>query len=163
MRWLPLAAVLAVGTAMGIGLATFRYAKGLSYLSTDPKACANCHIMQSQYDSWQKASHHTGATCISCHLPQTFPQNLLAKARNGWRHSEAFTLQNFHEPIFMSPESARILQDNCVACHSATLHGTDLLVDEPARGERPCVSCHFTVGHGPRAGLGGPMLESRSP
>ena len=36
---------LTVGTAAGIGSYTFVYAKGASYLSNDPNACANCHVM----------------------------------------------------------------------------------------------------------------------
>ena len=31
------------------------YAQGFSYLSDDPAACANCHIMREHYDGWQKA------------------------------------------------------------------------------------------------------------
>ena len=50
--------VIALGLGLGIGGYTFLYAKGLSYMSTDPEVCANCHIMQPQYDSWQKSSHH---------------------------------------------------------------------------------------------------------
>ena len=38
-----------VGVAFGIGLYTFAYAKGWSYLSDDPAACANCHVMREQY------------------------------------------------------------------------------------------------------------------
>src|SRR5262249_39642603 len=65
--WLVLA--IALGVVLGLGGFTFRYAEGLSYFSTDPKACANCHIMRRQYDGWQKASHHGAATCADCHLP----------------------------------------------------------------------------------------------
>ncbi len=60
---------LLTGALAGISVFTFHYAEGFSYFSTDPAACANCHIMQSQYDSWQKASHHGLATCVDCHLP----------------------------------------------------------------------------------------------
>ena len=41
-----------VGLVAGIGLFTFDYGEGLSYFSTDPRACANCHIMNDQYASW---------------------------------------------------------------------------------------------------------------
>jgi len=37
------------GVLAALGLFTFDYAKGFSYLSTDPGACANCHIMQPQF------------------------------------------------------------------------------------------------------------------
>ena len=47
----------------GLGNKFGTFAEGLSYFSTNPAACANCHIMQSQYDSWQKSSHHGAASC----------------------------------------------------------------------------------------------------
>ncbi len=40
-----------------------------------------------------------------------------AKAEHGWNHSKAFTLQDFHEPIQIGARSARLVQDNCLACH----------------------------------------------
>jgi hypothetical protein len=55
-----------IGVVLGIGLFTFRYAEGVSYFSTDPKACANCHIMNDQYASWAKGPHHNRATCVEC-------------------------------------------------------------------------------------------------
>ena len=47
---------LALGTMAGIGGYTFIYAKGGSYLRDDPRACANCHVMQDHFDGWIKAS-----------------------------------------------------------------------------------------------------------
>ena len=64
MRLAPALAAASFGLAVGVGGATFRYAEGLSYLSTDPAACANCHIMQPQYDAWQ-----TGAWTATCLRP----------------------------------------------------------------------------------------------
>lgn len=154
----PLLAALlaiAVGLLAGVGATTFDYAEGLSYLSTDPAACANCHIMQGQYDSWQKAGHHTAATCVECHLPAGFPAKYLAKAVNGWNHSAAFTLQDFHEPILITPRNAEILQDNCVRCHGDLVHDQ---VGVFAESQPRCTHCHARVGHGPRAGLGGPLI-----
>ena len=103
------AIVLAVllGMLAGIGGFTFLYAEGLSYMSDDPRVCVNCHIMQPQYDSWQKASHHTVALCVDCHLPHDFIGKYLTKAENGYNHSKAFTLQDFHEPIMITARSSR--------------------------------------------------------
>jgi len=36
-----------IGVVIGVGGYTFIYAKGYSYLTNDPAACANCHVMQS--------------------------------------------------------------------------------------------------------------------
>lgn len=159
-RTLVLAA--AVGVLAGLGGFTFRYAEGLSYFSTEPRACANCHIMRPQYDSWQKASHHTVATCVDCHLPQAFIPKYLAKASNGWHHSKGFTLQDFAEPIQIKPGNSAILQANCLRCHADAVH----LMVAGARTDRDavtCVHCHATVGHGERAGLGGALRPEELP
>lgn len=145
---------LLVGLAAGIGGYTMVYANGLSYMSSDPKVCDNCHIMDSQYDSWQKSSHHAAAGCVDCHLPRNFVGKWVAKAVNGWHHSKAFTMQNFAEPIAIKPGNARILQDNCLACHGDLVH--DAAAEAGRAGEFTCVHCHQSVGHGERAGLGGP-------
>jgi len=141
---------------LGSGAFTFSYGEGLSYFSKDPEACQNCHIMRRQFDSWQKASHHTAATCVDCHLPHGFVAKYLAKAENGYNHSRAFTLQNFPEPIKITPKNGMILQDNCVECHApmvANMQGTSLA----SRSGFQCVHCHVSVGHGEAVGLGGPL------
>ena len=46
---------LMIGIAVGIGVYTFAYAKGWSYLTDDPAACANCHVMSEQFDGWLKS------------------------------------------------------------------------------------------------------------
>ena len=146
-------AVLA-GTVIGVGGYTFVYAEGLSYMSNDPKVCVNCHIMQPQYEAWQKSSHHAVAGCVECHLPHDVVGKYVAKALNGWSHSRAFTMQDFAEPITITDYNARILQNNCLACHGALVHDA---VAVPGRSDEVrCVHCHVTVGHGERAGLGGP-------
>ena len=35
-----------VGAFVGLGLFTFWYARGASYLTDDPRACINCHVMR---------------------------------------------------------------------------------------------------------------------
>jgi cytochrome c nitrite reductase small subunit len=137
------------GVLAGVGLYTFVYAEGFSYFSSDPKACVNCHIMRNEYDSWQKASHHNAAVCVDCHLPHTLIPKLIAKSDNGWRHSKAFTLQDFHEPIQITWRNSKILQDNCERCHGALVQ--EMLQRGPRESDRAnCVKCHDNVGHGPR-------------
>lgn len=155
--WFVAAAL--VGVLAGVSAYTFHYAEGLSYFSTDPAACVNCHIMQPQYDSWQKASHHALATCVDCHLPEAGLAKWVSKADNGFVHSTAFTFQNFHEPIQIREVNRRVLENNCVRCHGDLVEDSFGL-DHYAEGTQ-CVHCHRDVGHGPRAGLGGPMDWSR--
>jgi cytochrome c nitrite reductase small subunit len=155
MIW-GLAMLAAVGA--GIGAYTFRYAEGLSYLSSDPKACVNCHIMQPQYAGWQKSSHHAAAVCVDCHLPQAFIPKYIAKTENGYRHSKEFTAQTFAEPIRVQPRAREILQENCVRCHSDMVHQLNQ-GDPRGPGNVECIHCHSGVGHGDRVGLGGPLRQ----
>lgn len=106
--------------------------------------------MESQYDSWQKAGHHAVATCVDCHLPAEGLDKWIAKASNGYHHSKGFMLQDFEEPIQIKGDNARILQDNCLRCHSELVH--ELLGQKEGLS---CVHCHRGVGHGEKAGLGG--------
>jgi cytochrome c nitrite reductase small subunit len=151
---LLLMAAVSVGVAAGIGAFTFRYAEGLSYFSTDPRACVNCHIMRSQYDGWQKASHHAVAVCVDCHLPHDIVPKYVAKAENGYRHSKEFTAGTFEEPIFVKARGREILQENCVRCHGALVAEMNVPEADPAR-QVSCLHCHASAGHGEAARLGG--------
>ena len=52
-RALLLVAVL-VGLLIGLSGYTFVYARGYSYLSNDPGACANCHVMRDHFAAWTR-------------------------------------------------------------------------------------------------------------
>ncbi|MCA9408569.1 MAG: cytochrome c nitrite reductase small subunit [Candidatus Omnitrophica bacterium] len=144
--------VILLGVFLGLGAFTFHYGEGLSYFSKDPKACVNCHIMQPQFDSWQKASHHAVASCVECHLPHSFVPKWIAKGENGFLHSKGFTMQNFHEPIFIRENNMKILQENCLHCHKDFIH--DILPVSSQPESIRCVHCHRSVGHGETVGLG---------
>jgi cytochrome c nitrite reductase small subunit len=139
-------AAVVVGVLVGIGAYTFRYAEGLSYLSNDPKACMNCHVMSEHYNSWVKSSHRKAATCNDCHVPHDFPMKYIVKAKNGWNHSKAFTLQNFPEPIRITHSNLLDLQNNCIECHK-TIVGDIAGHENVARGDARCTECHRSVGH----------------
>ncbi len=137
-----------LGALIGIGLFTFDYAKGTAYLSNDPTACTNCHVMQEYFDAWQKASHHTVAACNDCHLPHNFVGKWIAKGDNGMRHSWANTFQNFHEPIQIIHRNSVTLQNNCLRCHEGLTH--NMLASSTIDSDlNSCIHCHSDVGHGP--------------
>jgi cytochrome c nitrite reductase small subunit len=144
-------AAYALATLLGIlggaGAYTVYYGEGLSYLSSDPKACVNCHIMREHYDGWQKASHHAVAVCVDCHLPTQPLEKWLAKAENGFWHSKGFTLQDFHEPIRIHPKNSQILQANCIRCHQEVVG--QIAAHPAADSGISCVHCHRQAGHGP--------------
>lgn len=144
---------LGLGSLAGVGTFTFGYGKGASYLSNKPEGCANCHVMQDHFESWQHSSHHTVAVCNDCHLPHDFVGKCVTKADNGFFHSLAFTLQNYHEPIQIKPRNSRVTQNACLHCHADFVHS--LLPPSGASGSaaqqtQSCVHCHAEVGHAGR-------------
>ena len=72
-----------LGAVLGLGLFTFGYARGSAYLTNDPAACANCHIMSEHFAAWTKSSHRQVATCNDCHTPHSFLGKYATKARTG--------------------------------------------------------------------------------
>lgn len=147
-RVLSIALALTLGILGGLGVFTFGYGKGAAYLSNDPEACTNCHVMQGHFDSWVKSSHKNVAVCNDCHLPHTFVGHWRVKADNGFFHSLAFTTNNFHEPIQIKDRNARVTQEACLRCHGEFV---DHMLPAEAGGDMlDCVHCHADVGHSQR-------------
>ena len=101
---------VAMGLALGVGAYTFVYAKGASYLTNDPRACVNCHVMQEQYDGWIKSSHRSVATCNDCHAPHNLVGKYSTKAQNGFWHSFYFTFGNYADPIQITERNRKITE-----------------------------------------------------
>lgn len=137
-----------IGLLVIAGGYTFWYGRGASYLSDDPAACKNCHIMNEHYDGWLKASHHAVATCNDCHTPAAFVPKYLVKAENGFWHSKGFTLDDFHEPIRIRKGNKVVLNENCIRCHEAMVSEMMAPRGHPNEGI-DCTHCHIVVGHGP--------------
>ncbi len=139
-----------VGVLFGVGVFTFGYGQGASYLSNNPETCVNCHAMQDHLDSWQHSSHHHVAVCNDCHLPHHPIGKWLTKADNGFFHSLAFTLGNYRDPIQIKPRNSRVTQSACVDCHQDFVHSLFPTANEDGRATdemQSCVHCHAEVGH----------------
>ncbi len=144
---LALAAVaLLLGAAIGIGSYTFVYAKGYSYLSNDPAACTNCHVMRGYYDGWVKGSHHSGATCNDCHTPHNLAAKYAVKTSNGFFHSLAFTTGFFPDAIQIRARNHRVTEASCRRCHEQMVTAIDSAHRDA--GATSCVRCHAGAGHG---------------
>jgi cytochrome c nitrite reductase small subunit len=136
---------LAAGLALGISAYTFVYAHGASYLTNDPKACANCHIMREQLDGWIASSHRAVAVCNDCHAPHDLLGKYTTKAVNGFWHSVAFTTGRFHEPIAIGARNRAVTEGACRTCHAEIVQ---LIDRHPTRsGPLDCITCHRSVGH----------------
>jgi cytochrome c nitrite reductase small subunit len=133
-----------IGLLIGLGFYTFVYAKGYSYLTHDPAACANCHVMQDYYSAWMKGSHHAVATCNDCHTPHNFVGKYAIKATNGFFHSLAFTTGRFPDNIQIKGYNRRVTESTCKSCHAELTYAI-LGVHEGK--DITCVKCHSNVGH----------------
>jgi cytochrome c nitrite reductase small subunit len=157
--------VLAIllGVVIGLGAYTFIYAKGCSYMTNNPAACANCHVMQAQYDAWQKSSHHSVATCNDCHTPHNLIGKYAVKANNGFWHSFYFTSGDYPDTIEITRFDHKITENACRRCHeniTAEIDGN--VVHGKAEGLQG-TRCHNSVGHSESASAElTPLLRTRS-
>ncbi len=131
--------------ALGVGGYTFVYARGASYLSNDPAACANCHVMNEQYAGWSRGSHRSVATCNDCHTPHDFVGKYSTKALNGFWHSYGFTTGRFHDPIQIKPRNRAVTEAACRSCHAPVVDAIDPVGPHAAKDS--CIRCHRDVGH----------------
>lgn len=142
-----------IGMFGGAAGYTAHYAKATSYLSDDPRACVNCHIMNEQFNGWSSSPHHARAVCNDCHVPHdSIVGKYYVKAEHGYRHSKGFTFQDFHEPIQMTESSRKVVVDNCVRCHDSMTHEIRTAArgdDQSLSGGVDCIHCHANVAHGP--------------
>jgi len=138
--------VALVAVPFGSALYTFHYAQGASYLSADPNACMNCHVMREIFDDWSRGEHAHAATCNDCHVPRDFVGKWYTEAENGWNHSLAMTLGNVPPNITARPVSRQVALANCAQCHAPLLG--DTLHGGSAETERlDCLHCHRSIGH----------------
>ncbi|MHB8865259.1 MAG: cytochrome c nitrite reductase small subunit [Pirellulaceae bacterium] len=148
VTWVSVIIAVLVGAAAGMGVFTFGYAKGGSYLTNRPDACANCHVMKEHLDAWVKSSHGRFATCNDCHAPHNLLGKYYCKGRNGIFHSWAFTTGYFPDQIQITSYNRQVVENACRYCHAQITHQ----IDPMPNGSRPaestsCLHCHSTVGH----------------
>jgi cytochrome c nitrite reductase small subunit len=145
-RWqLPCFALLGVLT--GTGCFVIHVSRAPSYLSDDPETCINCHVMNTQFVTWQHSSHVEAATCNDCHVPH---DSLLAtyafKAQDGLWHATVFTMRWEPQVIHLSARAIPVVEENCRRCHGEVIGET--AIAEHAGGDPRCWDCHREVPHG---------------
>jgi cytochrome c nitrite reductase small subunit len=136
-----------LGVTAGMGLFVFHISRAASYLSDAPETCMNCHVMSTQYVTWQHSSHAHVATCNDCHVPHT---SLVAqygfKAKDGLWHATVFTMRSEPQTIRLSQGAIPVVENNCRRCHAQVVAD----VASAAHQERDlrCWDCHREVPHG---------------
>ena len=150
---IPASLAALLGAVAGLGIFLAVKSNAVSYLSNDPAACVNCHIMGSYYASHARGAHGRDATCNDCHVPHTNSVAKYAfKARDGLYHASVFTLRAEPQAMIISAGGATVVQSNCVRCHSRvteTVLPVNTTCARAKAGEgRLCWECHREVPHG---------------
>jgi cytochrome c nitrite reductase small subunit len=162
-KWRP-AAIVAVAAFIGLGLYVFKISNAASYLSDDPQACVNCHLMTPQYITWNHSSHRNVAHCNDCHVPHN---NVISKyyfkAKDGLYHASIFTLRAEPQVIKAKSASIEVIHNNCIRCHEDQVTDAKMagfVADHHAkRTDRLCWDCHREVPHGRVKGLSSVGLQ----
>lgn len=149
---------LLIAFFVGIFIYTLYVSNAVSYLSDDPKTCVNCHVMRSEFATWQHSSHREVAVCNDCHVPHNNVVNkYFFKAKDGLRHATMFTFRMEPQVIKMHEAGQAVVQKNCQGCHQNVNRDVGLLnvtLEDKLHGEgKLCWDCHREVPHGRVKGL----------
>lgn len=105
-----------------------------------PDFCAQCHVMESNYEAWIHAGAHRRARCVDCHLPNRNPGlHYLWKTLHGAKDAVLFYSGRVPARIVLSAHGEGVLKENCVRCHETAVEVIDT--------ERKCWSCHRRISH----------------
>ncbi|MBI3110002.1 MAG: cytochrome c nitrite reductase small subunit [Ignavibacteriales bacterium] len=151
-QW-KLPVLLVVGVLCGLGLVILHTSNAASYLSDEPAACMNCHVMAPQYATWQRGSHGRFTVCNDCHVPQNNVIRKFAfKANDGLRHSFMFTFRLEPQVIHVKEAGITVLQENCIRCHANLVNQGSLVEvtgENAGHGAgKLCWECHRETPHG---------------
>lgn len=142
-----------LGVFFGLSATNFYISNAVSYLTDDPKACINCHIMRAEYSTWMHSSHRGHTTCNDCHVPHNnIVRQYYFKAMDGMRHAFIFTLKLDAEVIKIGEAGKTVVQENCLRCHIRQVNQvsiTNVTGKNYKYGEGElCWGCHREVPHG---------------
>jgi cytochrome c nitrite reductase small subunit len=146
-------AIVSFAALVGLGFYLLKVSNAVSYLSDDPQACVNCHIMTPQYITWNHSAHREVAHCNDCHVPHNNVFNkYFFKAKDGLYHASIFTMRAEPEVITALEPSRAVIQSNCIRCHEPQVTDAKMMGfvenHHTNRTDRTCWECHREVPHG---------------
>jgi len=155
------------GVSLAFGLVVVGMLLAMQVSST-PKFCGSCHIMQPYYESWRHSKHNQIA-CVDCHISPGITAELRKKyealsmvvkyftgtySTNPWAEVDDAACLRCHERRLLDgkevfhgvlfdhrphlTESRRGLRLRCTSCHSQIVQGSHISVTSST-----CALCHF--------------------
>ena len=136
--WRYLTASAAVGTLMLLFL--LLGPPELLAKSEAPIFCAGCHVMEGEFEAWAHAGAHRRKQCVDCHLPhENVALHYFWKSLDGMKDVALFYSGTAKERATISAHGAKVLQANCIRCHSSAVE----FIDQ----DRQCWECHRRLQH----------------
>lgn len=152
-KWRVLAIII-TGVIVGGGALTLYMLRAHTYLTDDPAACVNCHIMGPYYATWFHSSHSRNATCNDCHVPhENAVKKWVFKGMDGMRHVAVFLTHGEKDVVRANGESSEVIMNNCIRCHTqlntefVSTGRIDYMMSQVGEG-KACWDCHRDVPHG---------------
>ena len=116
-------------------------------VTSQPRFCNSCHIMNPYYQSWQHSAHHKIA-CVECHIPP----GVTATVQKKWEALSMVT--SYFTGTYGTKPWAQVVDASCFRCHATKDltgtkvyhgvrfdHGAHLSVKRNGMVLR-CTSCH---------------------
>ena len=157
-KWKIIAIVL-LGVIGGNGMLFLYVLRAHTYLSDDPAACVNCHIMAPYYATWFHSSHSRDATCNDCHVPhENAVKKWVFKGMDGMRHVAVYLAKGESQVLQAIPESSKVIMNNCIRCHTqlntefVKTGRIDYMLAQVGEG-KACWDCHRDIPHGGKNSL----------
>ena len=142
------------GVIVGAGLLCLYFLRAHTYVTDEPSACVNCHVMTPYYASWMHSSHGRDATCNDCHVPQENAVKKWAfKGTDGVKHVAAFVTSSEPQVIHAQTASSQVVMNNCIRCHEqlnqefVKTGRIDFIATQAGEG-KACWDCHRDIPHG---------------
>ena len=137
--------VLAVGVGMGA-----------LHASGTKGFCGQCHSMKHEAATFAVSSHRE-QDCVECHLPHDNTAHyLFEKGRTGIVDVVHEAMRDYPERIKLDADARKMVAENCVRCHGATMSYVD---SAPGGTQDDCLKCHSRIAHGSNHLEGGIKVE----
>lgn len=106
--------------------------------------CGNCHAMDYQVSTYLHSSHAREANCGDCHDPHGLVTGSVYAAYTGSRDVYRVVTNTTPAEIRATEMSKKILQENCLRCHSDIMRDVG---DTRQNGGVYCFQCHRGIVH----------------
>lgn len=136
--------VLLVLAVVGLGSILSLKIPFISHLTSGPKFCGSCHLMDPWVETYQASSHAKETDCAGCHIPADWITGSFYKAFTGSRDTFAMIFGTMPNRIEISDHGSKVVNDNCLRCHTKVMETVGYPKND--RGQ-DCYDCHQNIPH----------------